>query len=68
MPSKTSKQARFMAMACKDPKFAKENHISQEVACEFHEADKQKALAEKLKRSATRKRNQSKRDHRKKKP
>lgn len=32
-----------MAAACKDPEFAKKIGIDQKTACEFHEADKQKA-------------------------
>jgi len=41
MPSKSEKQKKFMAAACHDEEFAKKNHIDQEVACEFFEADKQ---------------------------
>ena len=42
MPSKSAKQRRFMAAAANNPKFAKKAGISQSVAREFHEADKQK--------------------------
>lgn len=39
MPSKTAKQARFMAAAAHDKKFAKKANISQSVAREFVEED-----------------------------
>ncbi len=39
MPSVSAKQARFMAAAAHDPKFAKKAGISQNVAEEFNEAD-----------------------------
>lgn len=39
MPSKSSKQARFMAAACKGKTRKK---ISRKVACEFHRADRSK--------------------------
>jgi len=42
MPSKSKKQARFMAAAAHDKKFAKKAGISQKVAREFHNADKRK--------------------------
>lgn len=42
MPSKSAKQARFMAAAAHNPKFAKKAGISQSVAKEFHSADKRK--------------------------
>lgn len=42
MPSKSPAQAMFMAIAARDKKFAKKNHIPQKVAREFHEADKKK--------------------------
>jgi hypothetical protein len=41
-PSKTPKQARTMAAAAKDPKFAKKVGIPQKVAKDFHAADKRK--------------------------
>jgi hypothetical protein len=40
MPSVSAKQAKLMAAACHDPKFAKKRKISQKVACEFNRADK----------------------------
>lgn len=40
MPSKTAKQARTMAAAAHDPKFAKKVGIPQKVAKEFNKADK----------------------------
>lgn len=40
MPSKTPKQARMMAGAAHDPKFAKKVGVSQKVAQEFNQADK----------------------------
>ncbi len=43
MPSKSKKQARFMTIASHDATFAKRNNIPQDVAKEFHEADKAKA-------------------------
>lgn len=39
MPSKSAKQARTMAAAAHDPKFAKKVGIPQKVAKEFNEAD-----------------------------
>ncbi len=39
MPSKSAKQARFMAAAAHDPAFAKRVGISQSVAREFNTAD-----------------------------
>jgi hypothetical protein len=40
MPSKTKKQARMMAGAAHDPKFAAKMDIPQKVAKEFNKADK----------------------------
>jgi hypothetical protein len=40
MPSKTKKQARFMAAAASSKSFAKRAGIPQKVAKEFHRADK----------------------------
>ena len=40
MPSKSPAQARMMAAAAHDPKFAKKVGIPQSVAKEFNEADK----------------------------
>jgi len=42
MPSKTPRQERFMQIAAHDKEFADKNGIPQEVAKEFHEADKAK--------------------------
>lgn len=39
MPSKSKKQARFMAAAAHNPKFAKKAGIKQSVAKEFNQAD-----------------------------
>lgn len=40
MPSKSAKQARLMAAAAHDPKFAKKVGIPQSVAQDFNAADK----------------------------
>jgi ribosome assembly protein YihI (activator of Der GTPase) len=40
MPSKSAKQARTMAAAAHDPKFAKKVGIPVKVAKEFNKADK----------------------------
>lgn len=40
MPSKSAKQARTMAAAAHNPKFAKKMGIPQKVAKEFNSADK----------------------------
>jgi hypothetical protein len=40
MPSKTPKQARLMAAAAHDKKFAKKVDVPQSVAREFNQADK----------------------------
>lgn len=40
MPSKSEKQRRFMEIASKNKDFADKAGIPQEVAKEFHEADK----------------------------
>lgn len=40
MPSKSPKQARTMAAAAHDPKFAKKVGIPSKVAKEFNQADK----------------------------
>ena len=59
MPSKSTRQKVFMALACKNAEFAKARGIPQEVACEFHNADKQvaaaKAKAARERRAAERK-------------
>ena len=44
MPSKTPKQARTMAGAAHDPKFAKKVGIPQATAKEFNQADKGTAV------------------------
>lgn len=40
MPSKSTKQKKFMAAAANNPSFAKKAGISTKVAKEFHAADK----------------------------
>ena len=40
MPSKSTKQARFMAMLAHNPKMAKEAKVPMKVAKEFNKADK----------------------------
>ena len=50
MPSHSPKQARTMAAAAHDPKFAKRMGIPQNVARDFNQADKGKRLAEAMKR------------------
>lgn len=42
MPSKSPKQARTMAAAAHNPKFAKKVGIPQKVAKEFNKADQKK--------------------------
>lgn len=39
MPSKSTKQAKFMSAAAHNPSFAKKAGIPQKVAKEFHAAD-----------------------------
>lgn len=55
MPSHSAKQARTMAAAAHDPKFAKRMGIPQGVAKEFNQADKGKRLAEAMKRMPNKK-------------
>ena len=55
MPSKTQKQARFMAAAAHDPKFAKRVGIKQSAAKEFNKADKGSALLKKANRGRSKK-------------
>lgn len=43
MPSKSKKQAKFMAAAAHDKGFAKKAGIPQKVAKEFNAADKKKS-------------------------
>lgn len=47
MPSKSPKQARTMAAAAHDPKFAKKMGIPQKVAKEFNKADQRKGRGKK---------------------
>ena len=42
MPSKSSKQKRFMEIAAHDKEFAEKANIPQSVAKEFNDADKKK--------------------------
>jgi hypothetical protein len=50
MPSKSPAQARMMAGAAHDPKFAKKVGVPVKVAKEYNQADKGKRLAEAMKR------------------
>ena len=50
MPSSSPAQARMMAAAAHDPKFAKRVGVPVSVAREFNQADKGKKLAEAMKR------------------
>lgn len=47
MPSKSAKQARTMAAAAHNPKFAKRVGIPQKVAREFNRADKGSGIRKK---------------------
>lgn len=49
MPSVSDKQARAMAAAAHDPKFARKMGIPQTVAREYNAADKGKRLARAMK-------------------
>jgi len=51
MPSSSPKQARTMAGAAHDPKFAKKVGIPQSVAKEFNQADKRTGILRKKKQS-----------------
>jgi len=51
MPSETPKQARTMAAAAHDPKFAKKMGIPASVAKEFNQADKRTGILRKKKQS-----------------
>ncbi len=42
MPSKSKKQAKLMAAAAHNPKFAKKAGVPQSVAKEFNDADQRK--------------------------
>lgn len=48
MPSKSSKQERFMQAVAHDKDFAKKAGVSQEVGKEFSEADKKKKKHERM--------------------
>jgi ribosome assembly protein YihI (activator of Der GTPase) len=50
MPSSSPAQARMMAAAAHDPKFAKRVGVPVSVAKDFNQADKGKKLAEAMKR------------------
>jgi len=50
MPSSSPDQARLMAAAAHDPKFAKRVGVPVSVAKDFNQADKGKKLAEAMKR------------------
>jgi hypothetical protein len=49
MPSKSAKQARFMAMIAHDPSAAKRTGVPQSVAREFNVADKRTGILRKKK-------------------
>jgi len=55
MPSSSPAQARMMAAAAHDPKFAKRVGVPVSVAKDFNQADKGKKLAEAMKRISNRK-------------
>lgn len=55
MPSSSPAQARMMAAAAHDPKFAKRVGVPISVARDFNQADKGKKLAEAMKRMPNRK-------------
>jgi len=57
MPSHSPTQARMMAAAAHDPKFAKKVGVPVSVAQDYNEADKGKRLAEAMK-SMDRKKNE----------
>lgn len=50
MPSKSAKQARMMAAAAHNPKFAKKVGVPQKVAKEFNQADKGKGILKRKKK------------------
>lgn len=56
MPSTSEKQARTMAAAAHDPKFAKKLGIPQNVAKDFNQADKGGTLLSKAERDEARQR------------
>lgn len=41
-PSKSKEQEKFFNICAHDEKFAKEHHVSKELAQEWHKADKKK--------------------------
>lgn len=49
MPSKSPKQARFMAMIAHDPKAAKRVGVPQSVGAEFNKADAKTGILRKKK-------------------
>lgn len=51
MPSKSAKQARLMAAAAHNPKFAKKVGVPQKVAKEFNQADAGTGILKKGKKS-----------------
>lgn len=51
MPSKSAKQARFMAMLAHNPEMAKEAGVPLKVAKEFNKADKGGKLLKKAMKS-----------------
>ena len=53
MPSKTPSQARLMAMASHDPKFAAKVGIAQNVAREFNVADTKTGILRKKRKVST---------------
>ncbi len=55
MPSHSPAQARMMAGAAHDPKFAKKVGVPVKVAREYNQADKGKRLAEAMRRMPNRK-------------
>lgn len=50
MPSKSAKQARFMAAAAHDPKFAKKVGVPPKVAKEFNKADAKTGILKRKKK------------------
>ena len=53
MPSKSGKQARFMAAAAHDPAFAKRVGVDQKTAKEFNQADKGSKFLKQKQRKGT---------------
>lgn len=52
MPSKSKPQARLMAAAAHDPKFAKKAGVPQKVAKEFNAADAKTGILRKKKKGS----------------